>query len=549
MEDALTYNSVEQFLVQIYSMHLYFEASGIEINDIFHQIDAFLEHLHLSLLADGECVKTTDKGPHFVIPNEATQIEFTDDLTIQSKLETLKDALERGDVVKLAYKLPIGGYFDFRIIANADRTCAHVQHSWYKKKVVSEKWITLESIIEYVSELGTDNWKIAQRALFPNHSINDISIVNLVRPSWILTKMYIFNSRMQHRLTDDTERMELIEILGNHTEKVLREKLDSMKKRIFEAYWKKELGPLLSADDEKNDNLTEEDPLFVDDSTENKVNGINTELSTFQGKIAIGTAVGFVFTGAGITYGQEYNENESRIEKIKKIAAETASGGITTGIGAATKTLGGTVFDVGGIVALTSLILSSSYDSIRFARGKMTKIEYRKNTASNLGGAAGGLIAGLGTTLLVTFTVSNPVGWALALGAGAVGVVGGIAGAIGGRKIDKAIWDEGTDQVLHVHQFFGLPLLRHQNPIPIVEPKTLMELYDKKVKVSHDPPKRRNHFDWLKKCQALFMLLLRFMFPIYKILIDMTFEWKERFDSKTQFEREILQLFFDEIDH
>ena len=111
----------------------------------------------------------------------------------------------------------------------------------------------------------------------------------------------------------------------------------------------------------------------------------------------------------------------------------------------------------------------------------MTKVEYRKSAASNIGGAAGGLLGGIGTTLIVTAAVSNPVGWALTLGAGAVGVVGGIAGAIGGKKIDKAIWDENVDQIVHVYEFFGVATTRDTQPPPVLSPNAVMGAYKRKV--------------------------------------------------------------------
>ena len=90
-------------------------------------------------------------------------------------------------------------------------------------------------------------------------------------------------------------------------------------------------------------------------------------------------------------------------------------------------------------------------------------------------------------------------------------------------------------------------MTRDTYPPPVLSPNDLMRAYNRRVKENHNPEgdggKVKLDEVWERKCQALFMLLLKFMFPVYRDLLELTAVWKEKIESYSDHEKDVLYFF------
>ncbi|ORY44023.1 hypothetical protein BCR33DRAFT_717142 [Rhizoclosmatium globosum] len=98
-----------------------------------------------------------------------------------------------------------------------------------------------------------------------------------------------------------------------------------------------------------------------------------------------------------------------------------------------------------GVVTAIDLVNGA----VHYAIGKSSIVEFRKDAASNLGGAVGGFAGYIGATAAAAALMSNPVGW------GVIGV-GFVGGMVGAKAVDESIWSSELDSLEHLFWYFKL---------------------------------------------------------------------------------------------
>ena len=167
----------------------------------------------------------------------------------------------------------------------------------------------------------------------------------------------------------------------------------------------------------------------------------------------------------------------------------------------------------GGGVAVVGAGLFITWDAIKLARGRCTVVELRKNAAGSLAGGAGGLggaAAGAAVGSLV-----GPVG--TVIGGLVGGIAGGLSAAIGGQKLDEAIWDAEEDTKEVAFEFLHYPYTRWKVPKP-VRPKELQARYEKRL--GENPYNE----EWISRCNYNLKVALAVLWPDTQKLEEMVQE-------------------------
>ncbi|KAI9190400.1 hypothetical protein H9P43_001834 [Blastocladiella emersonii ATCC 22665] len=232
---------------------------------------------------------------------------------------------------------------------------------------------------------------------------------------------------------------------------------------------------------------------------------------------AVGTAALGTFVFALATELKDATPGRTQYDKAEAIAAKTAIGGVggftamhgdalAGSLWGPTLTKFSPLLEASGVATVTTGLMML-HDLSLLHRGKITVIEFRKRSATALGGTAGGVVAAAATTAATLALVSNPAGWVL-LAAGVVGgLAGGVVGGYGAAKLDSAIWDATEDANEHAHRFFGLPYTRGTRPARRDSPKTLGAAYAAKLALH---PKDAA---WPSVCKAQILAVVRAQYP------------------------------------
>ncbi|KAJ3036233.1 hypothetical protein HDU99_010513, partial [Rhizoclosmatium hyalinum] len=145
---------------------------------------------------------------------------------------------------------------------------------------------------------------------------------------------------------------------------------------------------------------------------------------------------------AGIVVGQSARAAVGGMVAARAAIYVGANAGAKTVIKNAAKS--GAAFT--GVVTAIDLVNGA----VHYAIGKSSIVEFRKDAASNLGGAVGGFAGYIGATAAAAALMSNPVGWGV-IGVGFVGgLVGGIGGMVGAKAVDESIWSSELDSLEHL---------------------------------------------------------------------------------------------------
>lgn len=199
-------------------------------------------------------------------------------------------------------------------------------------------------------------------------------------------------------------------------------------------------------------------------------------------------------------------KNNTWNRKVENVLVPTGGAGGAVAVAKGTEAALGTgVASAFGAAALCSVLII--WETTQVSRGIITEVEFRRNSARTLGGAAAGTAAACGVVAAVT----TPAGWlalagysALVLGAG---VGGGVVGSVAASKLDAALWDAEEDQAMHAYQFFGFKYQRMGKREDHGREK-LMRAF--KLRLYEQPHQGKA---WVDKVTQNWVMLLRAMNP------------------------------------
>ena len=229
-----------------------------------------------------------------------------------------------------------------------------------------------------------------------------------------------------------------------------------------------------------------------------------------------GARLGFVF-GCLAAY---VDDEKLPSEKVEEVILQTVSGAVGGSVGR----YAGALFAVpaaagemearrallkaGSLASAAVVAVSALYDGLQYARGRETRIDFRRNFAANTFGAAGSLMAG--AAVAAATAGGGAVGWpaaAVALGASVAGVAGGICGSYAGRVADAASFDAEADAAVHAYEFFGWPAPPRHGPRPVKSAAEVAAAYRRRV------AERPGAARWAGRCTENLLKLLRAMHP------------------------------------
>ena len=233
-------------------------------------------------------------------------------------------------------------------------------------------------------------------------------------------------------------------------------------------------------------------------------------------------AVGIVFEAIKL-YSKERRKNKDYVDSAINVTKDTLSA--TAGTFTKKAVLeylsvetSKTAIAAGGVVgSVVSCSISLTVDAVKRARGDISKIKQRKKMASRLGGNAGSILGGVGTTVTVMALVANPVGWAVTLGGIGAGVAGYVGGSFAGTTIDNAIWDETEDEAVEIYYYFGDSIKRRTRPI--WSKWKILGRYEEKREIDEEG------------AQKGIIILLMVMFPSFKNLVKVQTEFENLMKS------------------
>ena len=290
-----------------------------------------------------------------------------------------------------------------------------------------------------------------------------------------------------------------------------------------------EIGKNLPTDDPRSNEMSWDGPENIDWVADEPLvdwcdNGLPSlpKLPSAGNAATCAFAVGIVFEAIKL-YSKERRKNKDYVDSTINVGKDTLSA--TAGTFTKKAVLeylsvetSKTAIAAGGVVgSVVSCSIGLTVDAVKRARGDISKVRQRKGMASRLGGTAGGILGGVGTTVTVMALVTNPVGWAVTLGGIGAGVAGYVGGSFAGTTIDNAIWDETEDEAIEIYHYFGDSIKRRSRPI--WSKWKILGRYEEKREVDEEG------------AQKGIIILLMVMFPSFKNLVKVQTEFENLMKS------------------